>query len=165
MEGPLHGYALRTQIREGLGPLWQIASSQLYQVLHRLEEQGLVTRCEGEKAAGPSKTIYAVSDAGAKAFWDWAQQPIASMRTVRVEFAAKLYFLRRLRIESVSGLIDRQLEALPGMEAYVSSQTRGSDDAPLNDMWHAFQVATMRNFYRWLESQRANLCTPKEINE
>jgi len=166
IEEPLHGYALRSRIREGLGPLWQVASSQLYQVLHRLEERGYVLRSSEQDAAGPSKTVYHLTAEGSAAFWNWAQEPVHTMRTVRVEFAAKIYFLRRLRIDAVQLLIDRQLGALEKMEDRAASERRkGSDDSALNAMWLTLQIATINNFYRWLTSQRTQLCKPKENNE
>jgi DNA-binding PadR family transcriptional regulator len=163
IEEPLHGYALRARITEGLGPLWQVASSQLYQVLHRLEEQGHVVRSSETPSAGPSKTVYRATVDGSAAFWSWAQEPVHTMRRVRVEFAAKLYFLRKLRLEAVSSLIDRQLAALEEMEERVTSERKkGSDDSTLNATWLTFQTATINNFSRWLTDHRTKLSTHKE---
>ena len=163
IEKPLHGYALRARIAEGLGPLWQVASSQLYQVLHRLEERGYVIRSSDTPSAGPSKTVYHVTAAGMAVFWDWAQEPVHTMRTVRVEFAAKLYFLRRLKLKTVAVLIDRQLGVLEEMEERVTSERKkGSDDSTLNATWLTFQTATINNFYRWLTTHRTKLSTHKE---
>jgi len=166
IEAPMHGYALRSRIEEGLGPLWQVASSQLYQVLHRLEEQGLVTQSAETPSAGPSKIVYHVTDGGSAAFWKWAQDPVHTMRTVRVEFAAKLYFLRRLRREAVLLLIDAQISALDSMKERVTSdQKKSSDDASLNTAWLTFQTSTLNNFHQWLAAHRTQLSTHKENNE
>ena len=163
IEEPLHGYALRARITEGLGPLWQVASSQLYQVLHLLEERGYVVRSSETPSAGPSKTVYRATADGSAALWSWAQEPVHTMRTVRVEFAAKLYFLRRLKLEAVAILIDRQLAALEEMENRVTSERKkGSDDSTLNAAWLTFQTATINNFYRWLTAHRTTLSSHKE---
>ena len=163
IEEPTHGYALRTRIEEGLGPLWQVASSQLYQILHRLEEQGYVRQSSETPSAGPSKTVYHVTTDGTAIFWAWAQEPIHTMRTVRVEFAAKLYFLRKLRLEAVDVLIGRQLAVLEEMEERVGSERKkGSDDSTLNEAWLVFQTATINNFHRWLTAHRTQLSADKE---
>ena len=163
VEEPMHGYALRARIAEGLGPLWQVASSQLYQVLHRLEEHDCVRSSSETPSDGPSKTIYHVTSKGEHAFWEWAQTPVDSMRNVRVEFAAKLYFLRRLKLGAISTLIDRQLNALEEMKDRVSSEKRkGSDDSTLNSVWLTLQTATIDNFARWLTDHREQLSTAKE---
>lgn len=160
---PSHGYALRSRIAEGLGPLWQIASSQLYQVLHRLEERGLVRSSSESSATGPSRAVHQVTAAGERAFWKWAQVPVASMRDVRVEFAAKLYFLRKLNPVAVGVLVDRQLAVLEELKARVASSTRkGSDDSGLNLAWHELQTTTIDNFAKWLKDHRKKLSADKE---
>jgi len=163
VEEPMHGYALRSRIAEGLGPLWQVASSQLYQVLHRLEERNCVGRSSETPSAGSSKTVYCVTTNGEHAFWEWAQAPVDNMRNVRVEFAAKLYFLRRLKLEAVSGLIDCQLKALQEVKDRVLSERRkSSDDSALNSIWMKLQTATIDNFAQWLTAHREQLSTAKE---
>jgi len=160
VEEPMHGYALRSRIEEGLGPLWQVASSQLYQVLHRLEERDLVSRSSESPSVGPSKTIYRATSIGMQTFWKWAQEPVNTMRNVRVEFAAKLYFLRRLKIGTVPELIDHQLCALEEMNEHVASERRKeSDDPALNSAWLTLQTATINNFHRWLTTHRTQLST------
>jgi len=163
VEEPMHGYALRSRIAEGLGPLWQVASSQLYQVLHRLEERNCVARSSETPSAGPSRTVYHVTSNGEHSFWEWAQAPVDSMRNVRVEFAAKLYFLRRLKLEAISALIDRQLNALEKIKDRVLSERRkSSDDSALNSIWMTLQAATIDNFAQWLTAHRTQLSATKE---
>lgn len=163
IEEPMHGYALRSRIEEGLGPLWQVASSQLYQVLHRLETREYVKRVAVSSSEGPAKTIYHVTPEGEVLFWKWTQAPVPTMRNVRVEFAAKIYFLRRLKVDAVSAFIDQQLGALEGVEErLLSDAKRGSDDPALNMAWLDLQLATVKNFYRWLTAHRTQLSSPKE---
>jgi len=163
IEEPMHGYALRARIESGLGPLWRIASSQLYQVLHRLEERQWVRKSADAPSSGPSKMIYHVTEEGLRSFWEWAQDPVETMRNVRVEFVAKLYFLRRLKASALSTLIDRQIAALEAMERRVTSDGReASDDLSLNAAWMELQMTTITNFHRWLSTHRTALCTHKE---
>ena len=163
VEKPLHGYALRSCIAEGLGPLWHVASSQLYQVLHRLEERDWVSHSSEAPSAGPSKIVYHVTSNGEHAFWEWAQAPVDSMRNVRVEFAAKLYFLRRLKLKAVCTLIDRQLNVLEKIKGLTLSERRkGSDDSTLNSVWVMLQTTTIDNFDQWLTVHREQLSTDKE---
>lgn len=163
IEEPLHGYALRTRIEQGLGPLWQVATSQLYQVLHRLESRACVKQLAEMPSEGPPKTIYHVTPEGVKLFWEWAHAPVSTMRNVRVEFAAKVYFLRRLKLEAVAPFIDQQLGALEAIEGRLLSDVkRSGDDAVLNTAWLALQLATVKNFYRWLTAHRTTLSTSKE---
>jgi DNA-binding PadR family transcriptional regulator len=162
----MHGYALRSRIEAGLGPLWHIASSQLYQVLRRLERRGFVTRRQSLPASGPQKSVYSVTDQGVEALRRWLEEPVTAMRNVRVEFAAKLYFTRLLNMSSVTGLIDRQLDAVDEMEARLHAEDRSaSDDDVLNAAWLHLQQSTLANFRTWLRSHRTRLQSSKEIHE
>lgn len=161
LEKPMHGYALRTRIEDGLGPLWKIASSQLYQVLRRLQSRGWITRRSQRSPGGPPRAVYQATDRGRLAFWSWVEEPVHAMRDVRVEFAAKLYFIRRLRLHAVGTLIDRQISALQRMQHHIQSQSHG-DDAKLQAAWQSLQQSTVENFSRWLHSHRNVLQHPKE---
>jgi len=104
-----------------------------------------------------------VTGKGEEAFWEWAQEPVGTMRNIRVEFAAKLYFLRRQKLGAVSPFIDRQLSELRRVKGRLSSEARtSSDDADLNAAWLTLQLATVDNFSRWLKAHREQLSTDKE---
>jgi DNA-binding PadR family transcriptional regulator len=163
IEESMHGYALRSRITEGLGPLWQVASSQMYQVLRRLEDRGLVRPADEAASGGPARRVYYVTADGMLCFREWARAPVDAMRNVRVEFAAKLYFLRRLEPGGVSVLIDRQLRLLENISETLSDESRrGSDDPILNAAWLEMQQSTVRNFARWLNDHRHQLEIDKE---
>jgi len=164
LEEPRHGYALRARIEDGLGPLWRIASSQLYKVLHRLETDGWLKRAAAPPDAGPPRSVYTVTQAGADAFRQWIAEPVTAMRNVRVEFVAKLYFARLLKITPVAGLIDRQLIAVDRMRRHLEADDRAtSDDGVLNAAWLAFQQTTLTHFADWLRDQKSSLQSSKEI--
>jgi DNA-binding PadR family transcriptional regulator len=161
LEEPMHGYALRTRIEQGFGSLWRVASSQLYQVLRRLETHALLERAATEADAGPSRIVYRVTDKGASTFWDWAEAPVHAMRDVRVEFVGKLYFTRRLRLSAVGPLIDRQIAALKSMQEHIQSHAPSeSDDPTLQSAWQAFQLSTLDQFDQWLRELRPPLSSP-----
>jgi DNA-binding PadR family transcriptional regulator len=163
LEEPRHGYALRSRIEDGLGPLWRIASSQLYKVLQRLEAQGWVRRAISPPVSGPPRSVYSATDVGAQAFHRWITEPVRAMRNVRVEFVAKLYFARLLELDSVSELIDRQLDAVEQMHRHLLADDRDtSDDVGLNAAWLSFQQSTLSHFAQWLRGQRSSLQFEKE---
>ena len=164
LEEPRHGYALRARIEDGLGPLWRIASSQLYKVLHRLETDEWVKRAAAPPETGPPRSVYSVTQAGTDAFRQWITEPVRAMRNVRVEFVAKLYFTRLLRITPVVELIDRQLVAVDRMRRHLEADDRAtSDDDVLNAAWLMFQETTLTHFANWLNDQKPLLQSSKEI--
>ena len=112
LDGPAHGYDLQQRLHAGLGPVWRVAWSQLYSVLHSLEEKGWVNAATKESPSGPPRHMYAITTRGRRAFFEWAVAPVSRLRDVRVEFLAKLYFLRRHQPEELGPLLERQSASL-----------------------------------------------------
>lgn len=126
LDGPAHGYDVQQRMQTSLGPVWRVAWSQLYKVLHTLEERGWVAARTGDSPSGPPRTVYAITPDGRGAFFSWATTPVPRLRDLRVEFLAKLYFLRRHRPGAVQALLDRQDGAL-GRAADAWDARRGGD--------------------------------------
>jgi len=162
-ERPMHGYELRTRLEEGLGSLWRIASSQLYNVLHRMEERGWVSsKLEpGERHA--SRTTYTATPAGLSELQAWLETPVQHLRDMRVEFFAKTYFLRRRSLRQVGELVDAQIALFQRREAGL---TDGAD-IHSNDEAFAQAVASFRrrrigNMIEWLQAMRDELMEREE---
>ncbi len=95
-----HGYQLLACFTnpDELGRIWNLSTSQLYAVLKRLEQQGLI---EGSAVAvdnAPTRTEYSLTPDGKKRLEQWLydEHPSASIRRVRVEFLSRLYVARLL---------------------------------------------------------------------
>jgi DNA-binding PadR family transcriptional regulator len=136
LDGPAHGYDVQQRLHEGLGPVWRIAWSQLYNVLHGLEERGWVHSSPGKPSSGPPRHTYALTPRGRRAFYEWAAAPVGRLRDVRVEFLAKLFFLRRHRSDELEPLLERQIEAL--------QRALGGHSAAGGDPWVTSIAATFR---------------------
>jgi DNA-binding PadR family transcriptional regulator len=59
-QGPLHGYAIASELRERSGGLLEVAEGSLYPVLHKLEKEGLI-RSHWEVVNGRRRRVYAPS--------------------------------------------------------------------------------------------------------
>ena len=105
---PSHGYELYQEFSRELGCVWQMGRSQLYAQLKALEEGGLVTSHTEPQPNRPPRKVYDLTAKGRQAFDEWLHQPTPYLRTIRVEFLARLYFFRRL--------------SLPGLERLVAEQ-------------------------------------------
>jgi len=158
VEAPQHGYALRTQLREGLGALWRIASSQLYSVLHRLARREWIEGQDTSSTARPARTVYRITPEGERAFWSWVTSPVRHLRDVRVEFMAKLYILRRLAPGRVSALVDTEIAALRQLEANLGAREAiESDDLVFGRLALSFRRSQVAGTLRWLEEHREAL--------
>ena len=92
MEGPMHGYDLHRSVEEELGQIWYMGISNVYSALKRLGQASQVESTLTPQENRPPRKVYRITDAGRKSFLDWVQRPVPTIRDMRVEFPAKLFF-------------------------------------------------------------------------
>jgi PadR family transcriptional regulator AphA len=83
---PCSGYEL-TQMLE---VFWQAKHSQIYPLLTKLEQEGLVTFEHVEQTGKPDKKIYSITDKGISLLTEWIART-SSPPVIRDEFLAKVY--------------------------------------------------------------------------
>jgi len=108
MQGPIHGYELHRRARDELGSLWYMGISNIYGSLKRLEQAGLVESALAVQENRPPRKVYHITTAGRQAFLEWVRRPVPSMRDMRLEFPAKLYFLHSLELAGAEDLLAAQ---------------------------------------------------------
>ena len=108
MQGPMHGYDLHRRVQQELGEIWYMGLSHIYGALKELERSGLVQASLVPQESRPPRKVYHITPAGEQSFLSWLQQPVPSMRHMRVEFPAKLYFFRILGLQGARELITAQ---------------------------------------------------------
>ena len=164
LEAPMHGYELRDRLAQGLGAFWRVASSQLYQVLHRLYEQGWVEYTTVEaRSAGPSRNVYRTTHTGEEAFWKWAASPVRHARQIRIEFLAKVYFLRRSAPDRLAGLVEGQIAVLRKLDGHLNERSGiETDDAGLGALALSFRRSRIGCTIGWLEENKRRLLEGKE---
>lgn len=108
MEGSMHGYDLHQRVEEELGQIWYMGISNVYGALKRLAQADQVESTLSPQESRPPRKIYRITPAGRRSFLDWVQRPVPTIRDMRVEFPAKLYFFHALGLEGVEELIAAQ---------------------------------------------------------
>jgi DNA-binding PadR family transcriptional regulator len=145
-----HGYQLLDCFRDPahLGEVWNLSTSQLYNVLKRLEREGLLAGQQIESDSAPTRTEYTLTDAGRKRLEAWLEEaePSSSVRRVRVEFLSRLYIARLLNRPTIAlvkrqkhacqqhrmALIEQRVQANPGIHALALDLVIGQLDAVLD---------------------------------
>lgn len=159
----MHGYELRQRLERGLGALWHIASSQLYSVLHRLGDRGWVVAHVESDASRPSRTVYETTVEGARAFEEWVTAPVEHLRDMRIEFLAKIYFLRRRSGAAVAALCGKQIEILESLDVGLARHgNMESDDAQFGATVLSFRRKRMRSMIEWLREQVESMSETEE---
>ncbi|GAB4548685.1 MAG: PadR family transcriptional regulator [Anaerolineae bacterium] len=111
---PRHGYELLECFNQPdqLGRVWKLTTSQIYKVLRRLEEGGLIVGQAVDVPNAPQRIKYHLTEHGQTRLQQWLghRTPSGSIRHIRVEFLSRLYIARRLQ-QPVTEMIHHQQQA------------------------------------------------------
>ena len=72
-EGNAHGYELADELTAFM-PVQRVDVGNLYRLLRKLEDEGLVASEWDEGEAGRAKRVYEITDDGIEALDDWAER-------------------------------------------------------------------------------------------
>ncbi len=119
MTGAKHGYEINKYMSENLDGIWHISTSQLYALIHKLENHELVT---GNISFGEnllSKKVLTITQEGKRRFINWVMSPTLHVRDLRMEFLTKLFFLRLLNLRGGDALLKAQVDLLTDLREKV----------------------------------------------
>jgi DNA-binding PadR family transcriptional regulator len=150
--GPAHGYDLHQRLVNELGQVWHASQSQTYNILARLEGQGLVCGTLVPQARLPARRLLELTPAGQAQFDAWLTAPTgASMRAIRVDFITRLYFAARLHPEMVPDMVEEQMNtARAGLHALQASLAAVPADQRFNRLALELRIHQLAAVVDWL---------------
>lgn len=158
LPGPAHGYQLRARWQSALGGIWHLAPSQLYFLLGKLQQQGLIQGELEPQGPRPPRRTFSLTPAGEKAFWEWVTSPVPRARDLRVELLAKLYFLHQHAPHRIPALLSAQAQRLRRLQDRLTrSPPKISQDPTLTRLVTRFRLCQLEALLRWLEEAQAEL--------
>ncbi len=109
-ERPMHGYELSQLVREdpAMPLIWRFERSEVYFLLGKLRERGYVAETGAAKGGGPTRTIYAATDAGRAALDVWVRTPELRPRLLRTAFLARVHLALRREPRLAAEIIEAQ---------------------------------------------------------
>jgi DNA-binding PadR family transcriptional regulator len=157
--GPAHGYELHRLLAGQLGQVWHLSLSQTYNILNRLEGQGLIAGeiLEGEKL--PVRRIFRLTPAGEQRLTAWLNTPSnSSARSIRVEFTTRLYFAYTADPALADRIIAGQIAEV---RAGLSRLQRRLDEIPPDQVFNRLglelRLRQLASILDWLGDCRAAL--------
>lgn len=150
MAEPRHGYDLYQEFSRELGRVWDLGLSNLYAQLKQLEEAGLVEARTELQPSRPARKVYHLTPEGRAVFLEWVRQPTPYLRHIRVEFLARLYFFRRLALDGLDGLVDRQQAVCQVQMERFARLAAEADDAFRRCVLE-FRCGQLEAVIRWLD--------------
>jgi len=152
MSGPMHGYEILRFFNEELGSTWHISTSQLYALLKKLENEGLLSSSVEVQETRPSRRVFSLSQEGKKVFLEWLHSPTEHARDLRIEFLTKLFFIEHLSITGGSELIDKQIEIMEMLHKGIS-EGENTEKVPFKKLVYGFKSITIETWIEWLQSK------------
>jgi PadR family transcriptional regulator, regulatory protein AphA len=156
-EHPIHGYDLYKKISDfkGISIIWHIKQSQLYSLLNKLEEDGLLTSRLIPGEAHLMRKEFQITPLGRQTFLSWLACPVMHGRYMRQEFLAKLYFALKSGAQDFNNLIEKQsavcAQWLSDLQVSYSGTTV---DQHYERMIFQYRISQTRAMLEWLKSCR-----------
>lgn len=105
---PLHGYALKRVLEEGIASFWPVNLAAIYPSLRKLEKDRLVShRTEPSQEGRPDRKVYEVTEAGRAELARWRRLPPDGEPRVRNPLYLKLLFAQREDLPAVRDWVDK----------------------------------------------------------
>lgn len=92
---PRSGYDIKKQFEQSLRNFWRAELSQIYPLLQKMDDEGLLTSTDGESDIGPPRRVYKRTVKGRRELVSWLSEgPVVG--TERIAYLAQVYFLSDL---------------------------------------------------------------------
>lgn len=149
---PTHGYDLYQRLTDELGQVWYISLSQVYNILKRLEDQGLILGETETQDKLPARRLFHLTEAGQQRFETWLRTPTGcSVRAIRVEFTTRLYFALAREHSLARSLIDAQAAAIrSGLARLETSLDELPTGQRFNRLGLALRIGQLTSILDWL---------------
>jgi len=151
---PRHGYELKQAFDRVLSPQRPLPFGQVYASLARLERDGRVAIDGVERAVGPDRKRYAITDAGRTALRTWLAQPLHPEPHLQTELYLKVVLAILLNV-SLEELLDTQRRSHLARMRELTALRRS---APLPTALLAdYAIYHLEADLRWLEMTTARV--------
>jgi PadR family transcriptional regulator AphA len=149
MSGSRHGYEIMQFLGSALEATWRVSTSQLYVLLKRLKQEGLLESQPESQESRPSKRVFNLTRAGRKAFLDWLDAPVEHVRDFRMEFLCKMFFFDYLSFPGAKDLVEKQIRVLEELSDQIQRSPTKDEDG-FTKLVYGFKARTVEGLLSWL---------------
>lgn len=151
---PNHGYELHRRVITDLGQVWHLSQSQAYAILKRLEVQGDISAEEIPQEKLPARQLLRMTAQGRQRFLAWLETPSGgSIRSIRMEFVTRIYFLRMYLPEKLAEAFERQRDEV---HAHLQRLEKTRAELPVEQIYNRMgldlRLKQLQTVLEWLEA-------------
>ncbi|HPS57966.1 MAG TPA: PadR family transcriptional regulator [Spirochaetota bacterium] len=131
MNGPAHGYSLKSGSAIKVLGEFGINDGQLYPLLKKMTDDGLIAKEIEYRESGPNRHNYHITDAGRKEFISWLTGAEGEERAFRYEMIRKDEFLNKcmyLRFLENAGSVEKIRKQIAETEATIDDFRKAYDN-------------------------------------
>ncbi|MFC5468542.1 PadR family transcriptional regulator [Cohnella suwonensis] len=91
MKRSLTGYEIKQNFENIFAYFYSTSYGTIYPMLHRMEEEGWISKETVQQEGKPNKNVYTIAESGRSRFHDYLRSPLES-ETVKSDFLMRLFF-------------------------------------------------------------------------
>ncbi len=160
MKGPAHGYQLRSNFITKILEEFGINDGQLYPLLKKMTDEGLITKEIEYRDSGPNRHNYHITDRGRHEFLSWLAGDEGEGRAFRYEmirrdeFLNKAMYFKHLKnaeaLEKIKGQIKESESTLKDFNNAYSDMTERKVDS-INLIVLKYCIMNQETRLNWLK--------------
>ena len=164
----LHGYRLKELIERDFGYMWAINYGQLYPMLKKMGDEGLIStkKAENAQGKGPPRKLNVITDKGRAAFREWLGSPPEKDMLLRDPFLMRFVFFgfgdREKALELIQDQREKYVQQLDQRKNAASLRT--SNDVYVNQTAQ-LGIQMHELFIEWLDTSREKILEQAEPAE
>ena len=160
---PMSGYDIKKAIEYSTSNFWSESYGQIYPILKRLTEEGLVTQSLLTTSGGRDRHVYTITETGQEELRRWLSEP-TEPSVVRNELLLKLFFGRQVaaetnirQIETFRNAQQQDLERYAKIRKELTTTHKDPADVAYWLMALRFGESQKRALLTWCEETLAEL--------
>ena len=158
-QAPAHGYRVAQRFAPGqdLGAVCPMDQSNVYALLHGLDEQGLIAGQRESAGQRPPRTVFHVTPTGEAVLDVWLGEPAGPLHRMRKDLLLKLFLIGNRGADEANRLLAQQIEVFAHYADELDAEVASLEPESLERLLAESKRASLVGVMDWLRSERGRM--------